>query len=129
MKGRWLEDLPNVLWSYKTTPRKATGETPFNLCFGLDAMIPAEIGSKSLCNIAFDENQNDQLMDEHLVLIDELWETTAKRDAHYKRQVVWCYNSKIRPSKIKEGDWVLMKHEVSRFYPNRKLDLIWEGPY
>lgn len=42
-KNRWMEELPNVLWSYKTTPRTATGETPFNLCFRIDAMIPTEM--------------------------------------------------------------------------------------
>ena len=28
-KGRWAEELPNVLWAYRTTPRQSTGETPF----------------------------------------------------------------------------------------------------
>lgn len=85
MKGRWLEELPNVLWPYRTTPRRAIEETPFNLCFGVK--ILAEIGSKSLKNIAFDETQNEQLMHEHLVLIDEFRETAAKREAHCKLQV------------------------------------------
>ena len=28
-KGRWVEELPHVLWTYRTTPRRSTGETPF----------------------------------------------------------------------------------------------------
>ena len=28
-KGRWVEELLHVLWAYRTTPRKSTGETPF----------------------------------------------------------------------------------------------------
>lgn len=43
LKRKWLDKLPNVLWSYMTTPRRATGETPFNLCLRVDAMNPLEI--------------------------------------------------------------------------------------
>ena len=28
-KGKWVEELPYVLWTYRTTPRRFTGETPF----------------------------------------------------------------------------------------------------
>ena len=28
-KGRWVEELPHVLWAYRTIPRRSTGETPF----------------------------------------------------------------------------------------------------
>ena len=27
-KGKWVEELPHVLQTYKTTPRRSTGETP-----------------------------------------------------------------------------------------------------
>ena len=42
-KGAWLEELPNVLWPYKTTARMPTGETPFRLIYGTEAVIPVEI--------------------------------------------------------------------------------------
>ncbi|KAH9751207.1 Ribonuclease H [Citrus sinensis] len=35
-KGDWPEELPFVLWSYRTTLRIPTGETPFSLAFGTD---------------------------------------------------------------------------------------------
>ena len=27
-KGRWVKELPYVLWTYQTTPRRSIGETP-----------------------------------------------------------------------------------------------------
>lgn len=30
----WAEDLPYILWAYRTTPRRATLETPFALAYG-----------------------------------------------------------------------------------------------
>ena len=42
-KGRWAEELPNVLWAYQKTPRRSTRETPFSLTYGVEAVIPAEV--------------------------------------------------------------------------------------
>ena len=42
--GRWVEDLPRVLWSYKTTARTSTGKTPFSFPYGTETVIPVEAG-------------------------------------------------------------------------------------
>ena len=38
----WPAELPFVLWSCKTTPRTHTGESPFSLAFGPEAVISFE---------------------------------------------------------------------------------------
>ncbi|KAK3028730.1 hypothetical protein RJ639_037753 [Escallonia herrerae] len=47
-KGLWVDELPKILWAYNTTKRTSTGETPFNLSFGTEALIPVEVGLPSL---------------------------------------------------------------------------------
>uniref|UniRef100_A0A2N9GLC3 Integrase catalytic domain-containing protein n=1 Tax=Fagus sylvatica TaxID=28930 RepID=A0A2N9GLC3_FAGSY len=47
-KRRWVEELPNVLWTFRTTPRRSTGETPFSLAYGSEAVILLEIGLPTL---------------------------------------------------------------------------------
>ena len=52
-KGKWAEDLPNVLWACRTMPRRSIGETSFSLTYGAEVMISAEAnlcshGSKDL---------------------------------------------------------------------------------
>ena len=44
VKGKWVEELPHVLWTYRTTPRRSTGETPFSMTYGAETVIPLEIG-------------------------------------------------------------------------------------
>ena len=44
VKGAWPEELPNVLWAYRTTARTRIGETPFRLTYGTKAVIPVEVG-------------------------------------------------------------------------------------
>nr|XP_025608149.1 uncharacterized protein LOC112701624 [Arachis hypogaea] len=46
-KGAWADELASVLWSYRTTPQSSTEETPFRLTFGVDALIPVEVGELS----------------------------------------------------------------------------------
>src|SRR4051812_19059518 len=41
--GAWIEELPSVLWSLRTTPNRSTGFTPFFLVYGSEAIIPADI--------------------------------------------------------------------------------------
>ncbi|XP_073121586.1 uncharacterized protein [Henckelia pumila] len=43
----WVEELPSFLWAYRTTPRTATGKTPFSMIYGSEAILPAEIGASS----------------------------------------------------------------------------------
>ena len=65
-KGRWAEELPSVLWAYRTTPRRSTGETPFSLTYGAEAVIPTEVNLCSARVTEFDPVQNADLMMEHL---------------------------------------------------------------
>ncbi|XP_058084629.1 uncharacterized protein LOC131232426 [Magnolia sinica] len=43
-KGAWAEELSLLLWTYKTTLRLVTGETPFSLSYDAKAVVPVEIG-------------------------------------------------------------------------------------
>ena len=58
-KGTWSEELPGVLWAYRTTTRTLTRETPFSLAYSTEAVIPIEVGLTSLRREFFDERTND----------------------------------------------------------------------
>ena len=61
-KGIWSNELPNVLWAYRTTARTPTGETPFRLVYGSDVVIPAEVGLTSYWVENYDEDKNEEAM-------------------------------------------------------------------
>ena len=58
-KGAWPEELPNVLWAYRTIARTSTGETPFRLTYGTEAVILVEVGVTSIRQGTFSEGLND----------------------------------------------------------------------
>jgi hypothetical protein len=41
--GCWVEELPSVLWSLRTTPNRSVGFTPFFLVYGAEAVLPTDI--------------------------------------------------------------------------------------
>jgi len=54
-RGTWADELPSILWAYRTTSRVATGKTPFNLVYGTEALIPIKILAKSPRLMAYKE--------------------------------------------------------------------------
>ncbi|XP_022024666.1 uncharacterized protein LOC110925001 [Helianthus annuus] len=43
----WVDKLPSIPWAHRTMPKTSTGETPFSLVYGSEAVISAEIGLPS----------------------------------------------------------------------------------
>jgi len=43
-EGKWIEELPSILWAHRTTPRRSTGETPFSMTYESEAVITTKVG-------------------------------------------------------------------------------------
>ncbi|XP_027156411.1 uncharacterized protein LOC113757207 [Coffea eugenioides] len=123
----WVEELPSVLWSYRTTPRSATQETPFSLTYGAEAVIPAEILTPNprLAAYAAEVNNEERQLD--LDLVDERRDLASARIASYKNTLAHYYNARVRHRRFQPGDLVLRKNSVSRAEPQGKLCPKWEG--
>ena len=129
-KGAWADELPGVLWSYRTTARTPTGETPFALAYGSEAVIPVETGIQSLRYQWLDEDTNWQQLNHNLDSIDELRDMASLWTAAYHQQVAKYYNKNIRVRTFKAGDWVLRRVFQNTKDPSAgKLGPTWEGPY
>ena len=53
-----IEELYNILWTYWITPWIAIGTTPFNLAFGVKAIVPVKIRIPSVRLEFYDEQEN-----------------------------------------------------------------------
>ena len=83
-KGLWAYELPGVLWAYRTTAKTSTGETPFSLAYGTEAVIHVECGIPSVRYIWLDEDSNRELLNHSLDAIDELRDKAHLRIALYQ---------------------------------------------
>ena len=82
-KGKWVEELPHVLWAYRTTPRRSTGETPFAMTYGAEAVIPLEENFLMLRTSSFTPSSNDNLLGKSLDLVEERRERATIHLAYY----------------------------------------------
>ncbi|CAH9054188.1 unnamed protein product [Cuscuta epithymum] len=126
-QGRWADELPLILWADRTTPKNATGQTPFSLVYGCEAVIPAEIEVPSSRYGLMTEERNNVELIHDLDTIDEIREKAKIRLQSYQQMVAKSFNKNVRAKVFKKGDWVLRRafgNEASgKFSPN------WEGPY
>ena len=83
-KGVWLDELPGVLWAYKTTLRTPTGETPFKLAYGSEAVILAEVHMANHRVMTYQDKDNEEQLHLNLDLIDEVRTDAEHRTARYK---------------------------------------------
>ncbi|XP_075655034.1 uncharacterized protein LOC142625229 [Castanea sativa] len=110
--------------------RTSTGETPFQLTYGSEAVIPAEIGLTSYRVDNHDEGRNDQELRLRLDLVDEVRAMAEQRLARYQDLMAKHYNSRVKRRDFKVGDLVLRKvMGTARDPAQGKLSPNWEGPY
>ena len=83
-KGKWVEKLPHVLWTYRTIPHRSTGETPFSMTYEAEAVIPLETGFPTLRTSPFNPRDNDEQLTKSLDLIEEKREKTMVQLAYYQ---------------------------------------------
>jgi ribonuclease HI len=129
-KGMWVEELPSILWAYRTTVRTPTRETPFKLTFGTEAVIPVEIGLTTFRTTFHREEENEGQLRLNLDLLDEARGKAAQRIALYQGRMARYYNTRVKLRRFEVGDWVLRKVSQATKDPSQgKLGPNWEGPY
>ncbi|GKV43252.1 hypothetical protein SLEP1_g50566 [Rubroshorea leprosula] len=128
--SNWVDELNKVLWSCRTTPSSATGETPFSLAYGAEAVIPVEVGLPSDRVGWHDDLSNEQLLRENLNFVEEIKEMSRIRNMAHQSRVAKFYNKRVRARQFQVGDLVLRKVGLTNAYPHMgKLAPNWEGPY
>jgi hypothetical protein len=58
-RGKWIKELPNVLWGIRTQPTKPTGQSPYFLVYGSEAILPAYVMCESPVVEQYDEGVSE----------------------------------------------------------------------
>ena len=107
-KGAWPEELPSVLWAYKTTT-KTTGKTPFNLSYGTEAVIPVEVGVTGIRREFFDEKANNKQVRMNLDCLNEIRDDASRKMTRYQQKMSGYYNQIVKLRRFNIGDLILRK--------------------
>ncbi|XP_025636205.1 uncharacterized protein [Arachis hypogaea] len=129
-KGEWADLIPEVLWSYKTSIQSATGETPFKLVYGAEALIPVEVSVPTLRTELYNQPNNQQARLAELDLVEEDRDISAIKQRARKRYLEQRHHKRVVHRSFNNGDLVLRRTEDARKPPaHGKLAANWEGPF
>ncbi|XP_065639091.1 uncharacterized protein LOC136071563 [Quercus suber] len=113
-KGVWPDELPGVLWAYRTTVKTPMGEIPFKLAYESEAVIPTEVHMASHRVIKYQDEENKEQLHLNLDLLDEVRIDAEQRLAR----------------RFNIGDLILKRVSMATKNPaHGKLGPNWEGPY
>ncbi|GKV49678.1 hypothetical protein SLEP1_g56416 [Rubroshorea leprosula] len=94
--SNWVDELNKVLWSCRTTPSSATGETPFSLVYETEVVLPMKVGLSTNKSARHDNLDNEQLLRENLDLLEEVREISRIKNMVYQGRVARFYNKRVR---------------------------------
>ena len=116
-KGVWPDELPGVLWAYKTIVRTPTGETPFKLAYGSEAVILVEVYMANHRVMKYQDEENKEELRLKLDLIDEVRVDAEQRIARYKNLMAKYYDAMVKPKCFNIGDIVLKRVSLATRNP------------
>jgi hypothetical protein len=124
---KWLQELPAVVWSLRTTPSRATGFTPFFLVHGVEGVLPTDLEYGSPRVRIYDEDAKQRAREYSLDQLDEACLMTLMHSARYQQSLRRYQARKVRRRDFSEGDLVLRLRQDNRGC--HKLSPPWEGPH
>ncbi|XP_074377661.1 uncharacterized protein LOC141719178 [Apium graveolens] len=128
-KGRWEEELPWVLWTYRTTPRSFTRETPFRLTCGTNALVPVDAGLKSYRMKVYNVEINKFGLRANVDLLEEEREAAHQMNVKYLLQATQHFDSSMKKRSFGIGDFALREVAASMPTKQGKFHRNSEGPY
>ncbi|XP_075633377.1 uncharacterized protein LOC142605830 [Castanea sativa] len=99
------------------TTRTPTGETPFKLAYGSEAVIPAEVYMANHKVMKYQGEENKEQLCLNLDLIDEVRMNAEHRMARYKNLMAKQYDAMVKPRCFNIGDLVLKKVSLTTRNP------------
>jgi hypothetical protein len=123
--GKWIKELPNALWELCTQPSKPTGQSPYFLVYGSEAILPADVMWYSLAVEQYDEGISE---DSRRVDIDGLEEARCAalvQSARYLEGILRYHDHNVKECSFNVGDLVLRR--IQNTEGLHKLSSPWKG--
>jgi hypothetical protein len=125
--GKWIKEQPNALWGLRTQQTKPTGQSPYFLVYGSEAILLADVMWDSPIVEQYDEGISE---DSRRVDIDGLEEARCAalvQSARYLEGIQRYHDRNVKECSFNFGDLVLRRIQNTKGL--HKLSSPWEGPF
>jgi hypothetical protein len=86
-KHVYVDELPSVLLSLRTTPNAATQETPFFLVHDAEAVLPLEITHEAPRITAYDETTSIEALQDDVDALNKARDVALTRATQYQQNL------------------------------------------
>nr|XP_023879895.1 uncharacterized protein LOC111992259 [Quercus suber] len=93
-KGIWPDELPSVLWAYRTMACTLATKPPFRLTYRHEVIIPTKVGLTSYRMSHHDKGRNEEGMRLQLDLLNDVRAMVEQRITRYQDLLAKHYNTK-----------------------------------
>jgi len=125
--GRWMKELPAVVWGLRTQPSRNTGVSPYFMIYGAEAVLPSDVAFGSPRVEHYDQSSADHARELEINCTEERRLASCLRTAKYLEAMRRYYNKHVKDRSFMVGDLVL-KWKTSQ-EGMHKLSTPWEGPF
>jgi hypothetical protein len=126
-RGKWIKELPNTLCGLRTQPTKPTGQSPYFLVYGFEAMLPADVMWELPAVEQYDEGISE---DSRRVDIDGFEEARCAalvQSARYLEGIRRYHDCNVKECSFNTVNLILCRiQNTERLH---KLSSPWEGPF
>ena len=130
-KSNWHHILFSTLWAYRTSLKKTTGFTPFQLVYGIEVVLPIQCQIPSL-KLAI-ELLPDISIEEEIFLyfnnLDKNRRDAALANEAHKECVKAQYDKYVKPRAFNQGDLVLIYDYRYDKLGKGNFESMWYGPF
>jgi hypothetical protein len=126
-RGKWIKELPNVLWGLRTQPSKPTGQSPYFLVYGSEAILPVDVMWDSPAVEKYDEGISEDSRRVDIDGLDEARCAALVQSARYLEGIQRYHDRNVKEHSFNVGDLVLRR--IQNTEGLHKLTSPWEGPF
>ena len=105
--GKWIKELPNALWGLRTQPTTPTGQSPYFLVYGSEAVLPADV---MWCSPTVDQYEEGVAEETRQTDVDSLKEAHCNalvQSARYLERIRRYHDRNVKERSFNVGDLVL----------------------
>ena len=124
--------MPNALLGYRTLIRSSTRAIPYSLVYGMEAVLPIEMGVYSLRIVLESEIPKAYWLQskyDQLCMLDEQRLKAMYHIQGYQMRLWKAFDKKVRTGDLKLGDLVLKEIRALVQDANEKFKQNWADPY
>jgi hypothetical protein len=87
--GKWVAEVPSVLWSLWTTPNRSTNFTPFFMVYEVEAMLPTKLQCGFPRAWAYQPDAVEEARKDTIDSLKESRDITITRLVGYQQALRW----------------------------------------